>query len=81
MSSGICSLQGKAFQQLLQGLAWKNFDDTKDVTYEMLADQLFQGGENSESALSQVKAVEAVRPVIHRCEVDYQLTCTHFFSS
>ena len=61
MSSDVCSLQGRAFQQLLQGLTWKNFDDSKDVTDEMLADQLFQSGDSNEAALSQVKAVEAVR--------------------
>ena len=60
MSGGICSLQGKAFHQLLQGLTWKNFDDTKDVTYEMLAEQLFHGNGDFESILAQIKGVEAV---------------------
>lgn len=65
MSSGICSLQGRTFHQLLQGLTWKNFDDTKDVTYEMLAEQLFQDNGNFESTLAQIKAVEAVTEWIY----------------
>ena len=72
MSGGICSLQGKAFHQLLQGLTWKNFDDTKDVTYEMLAEQLFQGKGDFESILAEIEGVEVVKD-----KLDIQ---THFSS-
>ena len=67
MSSSPCSLQGKTFHQLLQGLIWKNFDEKKEVTNEMLAEQLYGGDANLDfdTISAQITAIEAVILVVY----------------
>lgn len=58
MSVSLCSLQGKGFQALLNGLARKIYYNNKDITNEYLAEELFQQPLATVSA--EIFAVEEV---------------------
>jgi hypothetical protein len=56
-----CSLEGRAFQALLNGLVKKNFDDDKSITYDYLREQLFAGKDlEPDEILAQIRIFEKV---------------------
>jgi hypothetical protein len=64
MDSLVCSLEGRSFQALLNGLSKKNFDGDESVTFEFLVDQLYTGIDlEKDEMLAQIKSFEKVIPI------------------
>jgi hypothetical protein len=62
MDTLVCSLEGRTFQALLNGLSKKIFDGDKLVTFEYLADQLYAGSDlETPEIVAQMKSYEKVR--------------------
>jgi hypothetical protein len=59
MDTVICSLEGRAFQALLNGLSKKNFEMDETITYEYLMEQLYGNIEMEQLVmLAQIKSIE-----------------------
>jgi hypothetical protein len=59
MDTVICSLEGRPFQALLNGLSKKNFEMDETITYEYLMEKLYGGLEMEQLVmLAQIKSVE-----------------------
>lgn len=57
----MCSLEGRSFQALLNGLSKKNFDVNSSVTYDFLTEQLYSGQDlEKDEILAQMKSFEKV---------------------
>jgi hypothetical protein len=63
--ASVCSLEGRAFQGLLNGLSKKNYEKDDTITYEYLIDQLFPGTESEQQPeiLAQIKSIEKLLKV------------------
>ena len=58
-----CSLEGRAFQALLNGLSKKMFHDDSSITYDYLIEQLFAGKDlEPAEIMAQIKIFEKVLP-------------------
>ena len=61
MDSLICSLEGRSFQGLLNGLSKKIFDRDITITYEYLKEQLYSGNDlENDEIMAQIKSFEKV---------------------
>jgi hypothetical protein len=65
----LCSLQGKSFQALLNGLARKNYYNNKDITNEYLAEELFQ--QSLATVSVEISAVEEVPLLSLNCALPF----------
>jgi hypothetical protein len=61
----MCSLEGRSFQGLLNGLSKKNYEKDDTITYEYLIEQLYPGTEPEQQPeiLGQIKSVEKILKV------------------
>lgn len=61
MDSLVCSLEGRSFQGLLNGLSKKNFDEDELVTFEFLTEQLYTGMDlEHDEIIAQMRSFEKV---------------------
>jgi hypothetical protein len=56
-----CSLEGRSFQALLNGLSKKTFHDDKSMTYEYLIEQLYSDKDlEPDEIMAQIRIFEKV---------------------